>query len=114
MKETQIEQRLKAGLEKHGFKVLKLTCPGTNGVPDRMILRPTWSPGPPWFIELKAPKQHLRRLQDIVCAEWRTRGAQVLLPVNTYESVDELVTELYTECRRTAPLRTPQELWNLL
>lgn len=114
MKEAQIEQRLKWGLEKNGFKVLKLTCPGTNGVPDRMILRPTWSPGPPWFIELKAPKQHLRRLQDLVCADWRKRGMDVLLPVNTYEGVDELIDALVRECKRTMPPPSPQEIWNSL
>ncbi len=91
MKESVIEKRLVMGLTAHGFKVLKLTCPGTNGVPDRMILRPVWSPGAPMYIELKAPKQHERRLQEIIRDEWRSRGLKVLDAINTTEQVDILI-----------------------
>jgi hypothetical protein len=91
MKESVIEKRLVAGLTAHGFKVLKLTCPGTNGVPDRMILRPVWSPGAPMYIELKAPKQHERRLQEIIRDEWRKRGLIVLDFINSIEAVDILI-----------------------
>ena len=101
VKEHQIEKRLVDGLQGYGFKVLKLTCPGTNGVPDRMILRPKWAPGPAWYIELKAPKQHERRLQEIVRSEWLARGMHVLSPINTYMQVDELIERLYRECTAT-------------
>ena len=98
MKEALIEKRLVDGLTAWGFKVLKLTTPGTNGTPDRLILRPTWSPGPPWVIELKAPKKHERRLQELVRDEWRARGVLVLDMVNTYEQVDVLVGKLHAVC----------------
>lgn len=93
--EKVIEKRLKSGLENRGFKVLKLTTPGTNGTPDRLILRPTWSPGPPWVVELKRPKKTERRLQELVREEWRQRGVLVLDMVNTCEQVDELCRQLH-------------------
>lgn len=98
MRESKVEERLRVGLEGKGFKVLKLTCPGTNGVPDRMILRPKWSPGPPRYVELKAPKQHEARLQEIIREDWRERGALVLDTVDTYAKVDALITDLYLMC----------------
>lgn len=104
MKEAPVEKRLVDGLTAKGFKVLKLTTPGTNGTPDRMILRPTWSPGPPFYIELKAPKKHERLLQEHVRNEWRKRGCAVLDMVDTYEKVDELVFQLYSMCVNSASL----------
>jgi hypothetical protein len=98
VRESKVEERLRVGLEGKGFKVLKLTCPGTNGVPDRMILRPKWSPGPPWYIELKAPKKHEARLQEIIRQDWRERGARVLNMVDTYAKVDALIDDLYHRC----------------
>jgi hypothetical protein len=98
MLEVKVEQRLVDKLTGHGFKVLKLVTPGHNGTPDRLILRPTWSPGPPWVIELKAPGKHERRLQELVRDEWRKRGVLVLDMVSTYEDVDALVDKLYYTC----------------
>lgn len=98
MKEALVEERLRVGLTRLGFKVLKLTTPGTAGAPDRLILRPIWSPGPPWVIELKAPKKHERRLQELVREDWRKRGVLVLDMVDTYEKVDALMKRLYDIC----------------
>lgn len=99
MLEAAVEKRLTDKLTGRGFKVLKLTTPGTAGTPDRLILRPKWAPGPPWVIELKRPKKHEQRLQEIVRDDWRERGVLVLDMVNTYEQVDALVEQLYAECR---------------
>lgn len=114
MKEAKIEQRLTDGLTAKGFKVLKLTTPGTNGTPDRLILRPKWSPGPPWVIELKAPKKHERRLQELVRDDWRERGVFVLDMVNTYEQVDELIETLVKRCHEQRPPISPQDVWKTL
>lgn len=97
--EAKIERRLVDGLTQHGFKVLKLTTPGYNGTPDRLILRPKWSPGPPWVIELKRPNKTERRLQELVRDDWRERGVLVLDMVNTYDAVDALVADLLMVCR---------------
>lgn len=98
MKEAPVEKRLVDGLTAYGFKVLKLTTPGTIGTPDRIILRPKWSPGPPWVIELKRPKKHERRLQELVRDEWRERGVRVLDMVNDYDQVDRLIVTLTAVC----------------
>lgn len=99
MKESAVEKRLVDGLQGQGFKVYKLTTPGHTGTPDRLILRPTWSPGPPWVIELKRPKKHEERLQEIVRDQWRARGVLVLDMVDTYEKVDGLMAYLVYTCK---------------
>lgn len=98
MKEAPVEDRLKTRLESYGFKVLKLVTPGHNGVMDRMILRPKWSPGAPWFVECKRPKKHERRLQEIVRDDMRARGCLVLDVCNSYGRVEEIVAELLAIC----------------
>lgn len=98
MKEAPVERRLVGGLTNYGFKVLKLVTPGTAGAPDRLILRPLWSPGAPWVIEVKRPGKRERRLQEIVRDDWRARGVQVLDMVDTYEAVDLLVQRLVWVC----------------
>jgi hypothetical protein len=98
LRESQIEERLRTGLMRFGFKVLKLTTPGNAGTPDRLILRPYWSPGPPWVIEIKRPKKSERRLQEVVRDDWRARGVLVLDMVNTYEQVDALIIRLVMIC----------------
>lgn len=94
MKEAPIEQRLRTKLEGYGFKVLKLTTPGYTGPPDRMILPPKWAPGAPWYIELKAPKKHEARKQQLVREDWRARGLQVLDMADTFEAVDARIEYL--------------------
>ena len=94
MLEASVEKRLKQRLEKYGFKVLKLTTPGASGTPDRMILRPSLFPGPPWFVECKRPGKTERRLQELVRDEWRARGLLVLDVCDSYERVETIVFEL--------------------
>lgn len=98
MKEAPVEKRLKQRLESVGFKVLKLVTEGTLGSPDRMILRPTWSKGPPFFVEVKRPSKTERRAQEVVRDQWRGRGALVLDVCDTYERVDEIYTQLMLIC----------------
>lgn len=82
--ETPVEKQLK-WLEKFGFEVVKLRTPGYNGVMDRMILWPEWSPKPPTFVECKAPKKHERLLQATLRDSWRRRGVDVRAMVDTVE-----------------------------
>lgn len=100
MLEGHVEHRLKTMLESRGFKVLKLTTPGTMGSPDRMILRPKWSPGAPSFVELKRPGKTPRRLQVEVRNKWIARGLIVHEPVSTYEEVDDLYNTLMNICTK--------------
>ena len=98
MLEAPVEKRLKDRLQGRGFQVLKLTTPGTAGTMDRLILRPLWSPGPPWFVEIKRPRKVERLLQEIVRNNWRLRGVLVLPVVDTYDAVDELCDHVLSVC----------------
>lgn len=102
MKEAPVEKRLVDGLTAQGFKVLKLTTPGTQFTPDRLILRPKWSPGPPWVIEMKRPGKREERGQELTRDDWRARGVLVLDMVDTYEKVDALVAQLMETCALSA------------
>lgn len=97
MLESAVERHLKRTLERHGFEVIKLTCPGNNGVMDRMILRPKYQPGPPIFVECKRPTKDLRPLQRAVGNAWRARGVDVRERVTTIAEVNALVMRLLAE-----------------
>ena len=65
--EKDIEQKLRAMVERHGGLCLKWVCPGWAGVPDRIILLPG---ARVVFVELKRPKGgELSQLQ----AWWQNR-----------------------------------------
>lgn len=100
MKESVVELFLKERLESNGFKVLKLVTPGHSGTMDRLILRPVWSPGAPFFVECKRPKEKERLLQEKVRDEWRKRGCQVLDVCDTKDRVAEIHTYLSALCHR--------------
>ena len=59
-RERDIEQRLAAAVKKHGGLCPKFVSPGTDGVPDRIVLMPG---GRLAFVEVKAPGMTLRPLQ---------------------------------------------------
>lgn len=61
MREKIIESALvKAVKQKHGL-ALKLTSPGLDGMPDRLVL---FEDGRIGFVETKAPGQRMRPLQE--------------------------------------------------
>lgn len=60
MQEKTIERRLVHEAKKRGGLALKFVSPGTDGVPDRIVLLPR---GKLAFVELKAPGKTLRPLQ---------------------------------------------------
>ena len=53
MLEKKIEQKLVRKVKSLSGLCLKWSCPGTNGVPDRIVLMPT---GKIWFVETKSDK----------------------------------------------------------
>ena len=57
-----------------GALVLKLTSPGNNGVPDRLVVRPG---GIVEFVELKRPGARPRKLQEAIHAKLREHGVAV-------------------------------------
>ncbi len=60
MREKTIEQKLVLAVKTAGGFCPKLTSPGTDGMPDRMILLPGGHIG---FVEVKAPGKKPRPLQ---------------------------------------------------
>ena len=60
MREKEIEQALVRSVKNIGGRCLKFTCPGFDGVPDRLVLLPK---GKCAFVELKSPGKKPRPLQ---------------------------------------------------
>ena len=87
--EETIEKHLFKQCKTLGYMCLKFTSPGNNGVPDRVVI----GNGNTVFPELKAPGKGPRRLQEVVIAEMRSRGAIVRV-ANTKDQVDDVLAEL--------------------
>ena len=60
MQEKEVEQKLVKAVKAANGICMKFTSPGTDGVPDRLVLLPGRKIA---FVELKAPGKKLRPLQ---------------------------------------------------
>ena len=60
MREKNIEQKFVKAVKSAGGIAPKLTCPGFDGMPDRLVLMPDSRIG---FVEVKAPGKEPRPLQ---------------------------------------------------
>ena len=74
MREKQTEQHLVKAVKAIGGICPKLVSPGTDGMPDRMVLLPGGHIG---FVEVKAPGQKPRPLQTRRHEQLRTLGFNV-------------------------------------
>lgn len=74
MREKEIEKRLVQEVRKRGGLCWKFTSPGTDGVPDRIVLMPG---GKFAFVELKAPGKKMRPLQDYRKSQLEERSFDV-------------------------------------
>lgn len=90
MQESKIEKRLKKEIEKIGGKALKFISPGMSGVPDRIVLLPH---GKIIFIELKAPGEKPRALQEYRAKELKKLGFRVEF-IDSVEAIIKLVSEV--------------------
>lgn len=61
MREKQIEKKLVKAVKEEGGMCPKLVSPGTDGMPDRLIMLPKARIG---FVEVKAPGAKPRPLQE--------------------------------------------------
>lgn len=61
MREKWIEQQLVKATKGMGGLAIKMSSPGFDGMPDRLILLPNGKTG---FVEVKAPGKKLRPLQE--------------------------------------------------
>ena len=89
MREAVVERYFKKRCEAEGFLCYKFTSPGTDGVPDRVII----GHGLTLFVELKAPGEKPRKLQVHTFEEMRKHGARVYV-IDTKEGVNEFLSDL--------------------
>lgn len=83
MREKEIEQALVKAVKARGGMCPKLTSPGTDGMPDRIVLLPQ---GRMSFVEVKAPGKKPRSLQVHRHEELRNLG----FPVFVLDSLDQI------------------------
>ena len=76
MREKQIEQKLVKSVRAAGGICPKLVSPGTDGMPDRIVLLP---PGRIGFVEVKAPGETTRPLQTHRHRQLRALGFPVFV-----------------------------------
>ncbi len=74
MREKNIEKQLVKAVKAEGGMCPKLVSPGTDGMPDRMVLLPEARIG---FVEVKAPGGKPRPLQERRHKQLRDLGFQV-------------------------------------
>ena len=74
MREKQIEQKLVKAVKAEGGMCLKLVSPGTDGMPDRLVMLPKARIG---FVEVKAPGKGPRPLQVKRLGQLRDLGFHV-------------------------------------
>lgn len=90
MREHVIEQFLIKECKARGWLCLKFLSPSMAGLPDRMILAPG---GRVVFVELKAPGQKPRRLQESVHNMLRQLGFSVCV-LDSKEAVRAYMKQL--------------------
>ena len=87
MREKSIELKLVKAVRNKGGLAPKLTCPGFDGMPDRMVLMPC---GHISFVEVKAPGKRPRPLQETRHRQLRALGFLVFV-LDDVEQIDEIV-----------------------
>lgn len=90
MQEHILEQQLRTAVEAADGICWKLVSPGTAGVPDRICLRH----GRTVFVELKAPGQKPRPLQQHRLQQLRQQGF-VALVVDSADGIEEVLDALH-------------------
>lgn len=89
MKETMIERHLRLGVEMIGGMCLKYSSGSKAGFPDRLCLLPG---GVTFWVELKAPGEKPRQLQNVRMDSLKNLGHRVYV-ADTYEAVDRIIAE---------------------
>lgn len=90
MLEKYIEQKLVRAIKEAGGIAPKLTCPGFDGMPDRLALL---AKGRMAFIEVKAPGKKLRPLQEKRKRQLEGLGFLVLV-LDRIDGIDEVIEKI--------------------
>ena len=92
MREKNIEQKLVKAVKSAGGIAPKLTCPGFDGMPDRLVLMPEGRIG---FVEVKVPGKEPRPLQVRRHEMLRNLGFKVYVLDDT-EQIGGILYEIRT------------------
>lgn len=92
MREKNIEQKLVKAVKSAGGIAPKLTCPGYDGMPDRLVLMPEGRIG---FVEVKAPGKEPRPLQVRRHGMIRNLGFKVYI-LDDPEQIGGILDEIRT------------------
>lgn len=98
MRESAIEKKLVAATKAQGGIAPKLTSPGFDGMPDRLVLLPGGKIG---FVELKAPGKKPRALQLSRHRLFRRLGFKIFV-VDSAEQIDSVLNEIREENQNDA------------
>lgn len=90
MRESYIEKRFCEEAKKRGMWAVKFVSPGLSGVPDRIVLIPG---GRAAFVELKAPGEVLRPIQERRKKQLETLGFTVYV-VDDTERIEGVLDEI--------------------
>lgn len=89
MLEKEIEKKLRLAVRNAGGVALKFVSPGTDGVPDRILLFPG---GQIAFVETKAPGKKLRPLQERRKSQLVSLGFKVFC-VDSPEQIPDVIRQ---------------------
>jgi Holliday junction resolvase len=73
-RESEVQAKKMKELQEDGFYVIKLVSTNKNGIPDLIAIKPT---GEILFVEVKAAKGRLSKLQEYRIKELRDKGFNV-------------------------------------
>ena len=90
MREKAVEEKLKRAVKAEGGMCPKLISPGTDGMPDRMVLLPEGHMG---FVEVKAPGKKPRPLQNNRHEKLRDLGYTVAV-LDDPQQIPEILDEI--------------------
>ena len=90
MREKAVEAKLTRAVKAEGGMCPKLVSPGTDGMPDRMVLLPKGRIG---FVEVKAPGKKPRPLQQRRHQQLRDLGFTVSV-LDDPEQIPEILDEV--------------------
>lgn len=93
MREKVIEQKLTKAVRQNGGVCWKFTSPGTDGVPDRIILMPK---GHIAFVEVKAPGEKPRPLQLSRHRLLKKLGFKVYV-LDNIDDITKILSEVMTD-----------------
>jgi len=90
MNEKQVEQKLVKAVKAMGGICPKFISPGTDGMPDRIMLLPN---GKIRFVEVKAPGKKPRQLQVVRHEQLEALGFPVSV-LDSPEQIPEIIREV--------------------